>query len=141
MVWYSMHQTNNYSSSWLFIPILCKAVVAEMQGVVEREESAVIQSISKAYRGLIVQESNLEASSERLSGAFRKAGTTSTGTDTLPVEQEPIFNTTAGAEYLQNVDIGKEMVNIDLARRAYEANAKVVEVSNEMLKKTIGLDV
>jgi len=39
-----------------------------------------------------------------------------------------------------SVDLGREMTNMAMSKAAYEANAKVVEVSRNMLEKTIDLE-
>lgn len=100
----------------------------------------MIDGISTAVRGMRVQEAGVEASARRLarmgSGTAvveGPGGSAAAAGAVHPSDIEP-----AGAvQFLPDVDIGREMVNLKMAERIYEANAKVIEVAGKMLEKTV----
>ncbi len=101
----------------------------------------MIQSIQTAYRGMSIESSRVEESARRLAGTEKLPG---------PLAPEAGAPAVAGgnnpapppsAVYLPDVDIPKELVNMKMAQKAYELNAKVAGTSAEMLKETFDIKV
>ena len=109
----------------------------------------MIGSIQTAQTGMAIQEANVNASARRLAGVGN-AGITSAvssviGSASSASSGSSASPSTAGnaepqsAPYLPDVDFGSEMVNMTVAKSAYEANTKVVKVSDEMQQQAIDL--
>jgi hypothetical protein len=110
-----------------------------------KKGTVMIDSISTAVRGMLDQESRVEASARRLAGmgGTPKPATKPPAGSTTPAS--PPATDLAAAEpsgapgFLLDVDIATEMVNVKIAEKIYEANAKVVETAGKMIAKTVDI--
>ena len=100
----------------------------------------MIDSLSTAVRGMQDQEARVNASARRLAGAGITTKTPDPGRNpSSPVSNPGGVEPADSVGFLPDVDIAQEMVNIKIAEKMYEANAKVVETTAKMLDKTIDL--
>ena len=98
----------------------------------------MIQSILTGCKGMQVQASRVEACSRRVAGLDKP--TRRSENPPLPEAADPL-GLPAAESFLMDVDLGREIVTMKIAQKVYEANAKVVETSTEMLKRSIDVEV
>ncbi len=102
----------------------------------------MIESIKHAYGGMVRQESLFEESARKIAGGAPKSNDSpSEGNSSQVGASSAVTDGPAAGTFLLDVDIGREMVNMNVAKRAYEANAKAVVASDEMLEEILDLDV
>ena len=103
----------------------------------------MIAILQTAVRGMQDQEAKVNASARRIAGAAITPERTTNGptstpssTPSSPADVEPPNS----AGFIPDVDIAREMVNMKVAEKIYEANAKVVETAARMIDKTVDIE-
>ncbi|MCE5243434.1 MAG: flagellar basal body rod C-terminal domain-containing protein [Syntrophobacteraceae bacterium] len=99
----------------------------------------MIDGISAAVRGMRVQEADVEASARRLTrtGSGTATVVNPGGNAAAAAVNSTDVGPACAAQFLPDVDVGREMVNLKMAEKIYEANAKVIEIAGKMLEKTV----
>ena len=113
------------------IPSDILEVVVDNQGKVTGRASGQAKLVELGQLELVSfpNVDGLDAIGENLYTASPKAGQELTG---LPGE-DGLGNISQGFLETSNVKLAEEMVNLVLAQRAYELNAKIIQASDEML--------
>ena len=109
---------------------------------------SLTSAISSGLNGLHANETRVAVASQNLANvatpgfkAYRTDGTdVISGADaSAKAPSAPLQSGAPEMSNMSNVDVPTETVNLMIGLNGFKASAKVIEVSNEMLKKTYGL--